>query len=696
MAVQRGRENLLATKKYTEELYNYYMGMEIDMLHFAAGRGVYISENPYDSAEFIRGGDEGSLIRVEIDPKMKYIDMTDPEVVSALDKHGISPRDVYVLDPKITVKYTETWWVVKKREGVRFVPFTGKEFNIPEIKKIYSRISEPKAKEVFVERILSNPTKNQDEIFLKNAKKVKDIMKSMVPDNDFVSKGDPRLWLIDQIKTNKIEGYAIFNLLQNRKAGSLRSYPEDLAEALARNIKWRSGLDNAKSPDDFIKILSSAPMDKSKLAFRFAFQEKLLKFLYLNPPQSKLEAVMEFIEPSKRAEIIKKSIQHSRNSDPFIKTLLDYSIKKELTSVFRDIVEKHFDIDYFLNLKPFAKQQIVKGFANDIRLAEKILNQSKSADEFIDFFNMLIEGRISISKLVPLLENGMKKFVSHHPSMQQIAKLFSRINPSDQMNPLSLAINNAEDVDLLADLIRFFRTQFPDSYLVSNVFIPRKLGSFLAMGADKEQITRVLGGKGNINTLIRHLLSKSINMEQFSTLVSFALRAPENPFSSEPFSEFHKSSPEFPAMLLREFNNFLHSNQNNQTRLRNFSPEHLKIVIDNFDDKMRFGAVENVLKTSNNSGEFVSILRSFPEYSDELKIFLKQNSDIFRSLDPHDDEIKIAAEFLNEEEQAFLKKIKSDYEKSEKSSSSAQNKNVSKDRSKIIDCLRGNLLGLKK
>ncbi len=118
---EKSGTNLVNAKEYTEQLFNYFMGMKVDDAHFAAGTGVYFSEDLTNSAQFIRGGGKGSLIEVHIRKGMPTLDLRSAETIEALGKLGFTEDDVFRLKVPAAIRYTSNgWWVVKRREGVEF------------------------------------------------------------------------------------------------------------------------------------------------------------------------------------------------------------------------------------------------------------------------------------------------------------------------------------------------------------------------------------------------------------------------------------------------------------------------------------------------------------------------------------------------------------------------------------------------
>jgi hypothetical protein len=151
-------EKLISEKSFTDKLYDYFMGMEDDGAHFAAGRGIYAAENPHSSSQFVRGDDDGSLIEVRIAKGTPYLDMEDPKTVQRLAKLGISPADVTsgVPEPRVAVKYNgeSKWWVLKGQDGVSFRAFDGSRLKPSYLISTYSRLNGGKPKFIYANAVL--------------------------------------------------------------------------------------------------------------------------------------------------------------------------------------------------------------------------------------------------------------------------------------------------------------------------------------------------------------------------------------------------------------------------------------------------------------------------------------------------------------------------------------------------------------
>ena len=147
---ETSRKNLIEAGEITPQLHNHFMNMQSGII---AGPGLYVSEDLHSSSRF---GD--TIIQVEMDEGIKYIDLTDQETLSKLKQNGISADDIYKLNPKVAVKYTQPHWVFKAREGVTFQPFSSKGIPLSELDG--SAMTKPFFRESIKQEVLKRAEKN--------------------------------------------------------------------------------------------------------------------------------------------------------------------------------------------------------------------------------------------------------------------------------------------------------------------------------------------------------------------------------------------------------------------------------------------------------------------------------------------------------------------------------------------------------
>ena len=111
---ETSKKNLLQTGEMTPKLHNYFMNSTNDL----AGAGFYVAEEIFSSTGF-----GGTIIKVEVEPSYKYLDLLDEQIQEKLQEANLTKEDVYRLNPKVAVKYTDTFLVLKAQEGVKFKVF---------------------------------------------------------------------------------------------------------------------------------------------------------------------------------------------------------------------------------------------------------------------------------------------------------------------------------------------------------------------------------------------------------------------------------------------------------------------------------------------------------------------------------------------------------------------------------------------
>ena len=126
------RNSLIRAGKITPQLYEHFRGQT-----GVAGGGLYMAQGPVSSSSF-----GNTLIQVEVEPGVKYLDLENYDTREELRKKGVSVDDVHRLNPDIAVRYSDYngWWVFKGQEGVSFKPFNGKGMTSREIDYSYKML----------------------------------------------------------------------------------------------------------------------------------------------------------------------------------------------------------------------------------------------------------------------------------------------------------------------------------------------------------------------------------------------------------------------------------------------------------------------------------------------------------------------------------------------------------------------------
>ena len=104
------------------------------------GPGLYVSDNIYSSSKY-----GSAVVRIEVEPGVKYISFTDKEIQDELSKkHGISLIDAVnpqegmdEINPRIAVDLNDRGhWLLKMRQGVSFKPIVLQDISLEDFSKL--------------------------------------------------------------------------------------------------------------------------------------------------------------------------------------------------------------------------------------------------------------------------------------------------------------------------------------------------------------------------------------------------------------------------------------------------------------------------------------------------------------------------------------------------------------------------------
>ena len=116
---QKQKKRLLEAGEMTLELYKEFMSYDDPF----AGAGFYVAEEMTSSSYY-----GTTIIEVEVEAGYKFLNLSDPKIIKALKTKGITIGDAFSLNPEIAVKNIGDddtgWWALKKREGIKFKPFS--------------------------------------------------------------------------------------------------------------------------------------------------------------------------------------------------------------------------------------------------------------------------------------------------------------------------------------------------------------------------------------------------------------------------------------------------------------------------------------------------------------------------------------------------------------------------------------------
>ncbi|MCY4643710.1 MAG: hypothetical protein OXB88_03745 [Bacteriovoracales bacterium] len=369
-------DNLLAQGEFTDGLYKYFMGMEIDILTSAAGHGVYVSENPYDSAIFLPVKDEGSLIQVEVDRKGSYIDLEDSRTRRLLKKHKITDKDVFRLNPRVAVKYTSTWWALKGQEGVRFRPFTGRGLGTQGILNAYTVLAgeDDQAMKVFKDSLDRNRSFSANPVEIQELKKEalallgldKDLSQNLIDDwivrviasdSHFAPRAPSRLAkMVLKTEWNKI---LKLNLTYGQEKRLLSFLKNDTTRRLEL-IEER--LLRTRDPGEFLSWLEFVFKGRKAGDIRWLITNKTLQlFLRLNPSPSQMERAQKMIGGDRIKRVfLEHKLVSAKSSDEFLslakKPIFPFDRFSNHSLILGDVIPGVKVLDAFLALNPNDKQ----------------------------------------------------------------------------------------------------------------------------------------------------------------------------------------------------------------------------------------------------------------------------------------------------------------------------------------------------
>ena len=131
----------------TPNLYTEFMAIH-DTTSQVMGGGMYVSKSIHAYARIIYGD---TITQVEVDPGVKYVDLTDYTVRETAQRILLVP-DPYIeieiarINPRIVIKYPAGLgvgdpWIIKSPRGVTFKPFSSREVPLRTLEEAYDEIS---------------------------------------------------------------------------------------------------------------------------------------------------------------------------------------------------------------------------------------------------------------------------------------------------------------------------------------------------------------------------------------------------------------------------------------------------------------------------------------------------------------------------------------------------------------------------
>ena len=383
---EKSRDTLIKEKKFTKERLKYFMRKDSNI---QAGPGLYVAEDLHSSSNF---GE--TIIQIEANKGVKYIDLTDQEILKKLRDKGVNVQDIYNLNPRIAIKYNSQHWVFKTRKKVTFRPFSAK--GIP-LEKLQGPAFQKRSyfREIIRKDILKRAEKNLSNII-----------------------GSPFIGFLEE---EYGRGY-IQNTV-NRHKNSLNSVDE-----INGWLRYADRYLNKGDMKNLIKRAASLPIASMKQS------EALLKNMARSGLINKT-TVTEILKKTPPAHNISEAIDFIEEA-PFLSV-------RDKEKIFSEISIKSVD-DFIRSRKnlSYIPSKSIKRIARQIIPLIENSDQSKEVLYQLGEYLNPSERKQIVNKTIPLIASvgkgsdflsAMKK---HHPELSDIKKVARRM--------ISL-IHNAED-----------------------------------------------------------------------------------------------------------------------------------------------------------------------------------------------------------------------------------------------------------
>ncbi len=628
-------DNLLKNKEYTKKLHDYFMGMKIDRYHFAAGHGVYVSENPHSASEFIRGTDDGSLIVVEVSSKQKYIDLTNQSVLKKLSKHGISKDDVlFNTNPNVLVKYNKDhkWWVVKGRQGVQFKPFTGQGLKTGYLQNIYSKLEGgDKAKRIFRNSIRDDFVKRvKQDINLIDS----DFVSSLFNDNVFKhiihthlkrqysSAKEDRLIqkLASSERVRKLfkEGKIDLDLIQNKKFSSFIKFSVLLPESNLEKVL--SSVDHKKIlPDDYIQILK---LLKGTIRNERSYEERLKADEIVQKFKENLSFSDATSVKKKRIEIAEKALLLSKKEISDLKKLKEHKLKVD------EDLKKFKKINSVSTLMEAKRKSLgnVKTVRDFLRVAEHSVKNP--SDDYKTATNKFIQENI-------------KKFIALDPNPSEVMRL-KRIASS--VETIKVILNQSLPLASTAtefnDMMKYSVNSPSDDYKKGVSSVAEQFSDFYARlkpsAKDLIELEKLLNYTNGLQAVLDSSLKKMSSASDFAKVAAH--------FQKGAYTDGYKEA--IGKIIVANLNSFekLRPTVNDYITLRKGSRYINESMI----------IFDNGVKKAKTPDQFVRFVNSFylsggkDEYKEKLSNKLLKHINILEQLSPDVEHFKAIKKVSNQ------------------------------------------------
>ena len=461
---ETARTNMLRAGEITPQIYDYFMGTSFDEEMTRAGTGIYVAEDIASSSQF---GD--TLMKVEVEKGVPYIDLLDSETLSTLKAQGITKQDVFNLNPKVAITdYGEDknslWWNLKVNRGVQFKKVDMSNMSFSELKKILK----PVVNSAFFVKMLFpglDPLKPVFQI-LDDTPQIKDQIRILEalkpPSEDFsgflLEKGfsnksikKVRAVVVNNIaRSNQTEKLpqSIYNIFSETELLNINTSPEikDIVKKIKsaktdqqKNKIIEDALDKIRTTEEAHLLLANTP---SQSPLQEAVVRKGLS--YVQSVKSGAFLLGQIEDPALKRQVIQAAIPHIQSAQDgrfLIRSIPQNSQYRE--KILTDSIDKMKsarDGLYLLDvLKPGpTRNELVRLMVSRINSVEDILKMN------------LNNSRLSKAETQLLIDRGMS-FIQDSEDAYAIIQI-KKISKEQVESAINKGIDRATNIDDLLSM----------------------------------------------------------------------------------------------------------------------------------------------------------------------------------------------------------------------------------------------------
>ena len=293
---ETARKNLIEAGEMTPQLYKHFMSHREGNV----GGGLYIAEDVVSSSGYGR-----TLMQVEIEAGYRFLNLQDPKIQKKLKKKGITNTDVFKSKARVAVKDIVTgkrsWWALKKQEGVRFKPFSGRGINLNTLTKGYNNLQRDAQREFFINSVRED--------ILKRAETNSFIFES--PFVKIVEEVHGREYVKDAVNRHITSRPSIETFAEGVKI--FQNVGEYLSEANQNRIvnKALPHIRNSLDAGSFLQINAGHLSDEAIMKI---VNKTVPKFYLVNAAADFLERSKSFLPKNYITTIVKNTLKHFKTT----------------------------------------------------------------------------------------------------------------------------------------------------------------------------------------------------------------------------------------------------------------------------------------------------------------------------------------------------------------------------------------------